>query len=352
MVNLATPFQYKNLTLKNRVVMAPMCQYSVDQKDGKPNDWHFVHYVSRAIGGTGLIIVEMTDVEPDGRISDYDLGLWSDEHIPAFQRIVDEVHKYGAKIGIQIAHAGRKAEDAAVPVAPSSVTFPGESYKEPRALSTAEVRLMVTRFQEAARRAVAAGFDTIEIHGAHGYLIHQFHSPVMNHRTDEYGQDYARFGVEVIRAVKEVIPAEMPLIMRISAVEYIDGGYDLDYSIDLCRRYQEVGVDLFDISSGGEGPIGQRKPGNYPGYQVPMARAVKEALEVPIMAVGMLEDPALAEATIANGDADLVAVARGMLRDPYWTLHALQQLGHLNRDDIVRQYHRGYQYDKEGRVKR
>lgn len=352
MTNLATPFQIKGLSLKNRIVMAPMCQYSVDKNDGKPNDWHFVHYVSRAIGGTGLIIIEMTDVEPDGRISDYDLGLWSDEHVPAFRRIVDEVHKYGAKIGVQIAHAGRKAEDAETPVAPSAVTFPGESYKQPRALSTDEVRQMVIRFQEAARRAVEAGFDTIEIHGAHGYLIHQFHSPVINQRTDEYGQDYARFGVEIIRAVKEVIPPEMPLLMRVSAVEYMDGGYGLDHSIELCRRYQEAGVDLFDISTGGEGPVGQKKPGNYPGYQVPMARAIKEALQVPVIAVGVLEDPALAEATLGNGDADLIAVARGMLRDPYWAVHALRDLGHLHRDDVVRQYDRGYQYDQDGMVKK
>lgn len=352
MANLATPFQIKGLSLKNRIVMAPMCQRSVVQKDGKPNDWHFVHYVSRAVGGTGLIIIEMTDVEPDGRISDYDLGLWSDEQVPAFRRIVDEVHKYGAKIGVQIGHAGRKAVDAKVPVAPSSIAYPGKSYKQPRALDTNEVREMVIRFREAARRAVEAGFDTIEIHGAHGFLVHQFHSPLTNQRTDEYGEDYARFGVEVISAVKEVIPDEMPLLMRISAVEYIDGGYDLEHSIEMSRHYHKAGVDLFDISSGGEGPIGQRKPGNYPGYQVPMARAIKEALQVPVMAVGILDDPALAEATVCNQDADLIAVARGMLRNPYWANHALQDLGYLHRDDVVHQYQIGYHTDSEGKIKK
>jgi 2,4-dienoyl-CoA reductase-like NADH-dependent reductase (Old Yellow Enzyme family) len=187
---------------------------------------------------------------------------------------------------------------------------------------------MVEKFRDAAVRAIKAGVDTIELHGAHGYLIHQFHSPLTNKREDEYGQDPAKFGVEVIQAVKSVMPGGMPLLMRISAVEYADGGYDLDYSIEVCKRYKEAGVDLFHISSGGEGPAGSRKPGNYPGYQVPMARAVKQALDVPVIAVGILDDPALAESVVANGDADLVAVGRGMLRDPYWALHAAQALGH------------------------
>jgi len=256
MALLATPFQFKGLTLKNRIVMPPMCQYSVEAHDGTPTDWHFVHYVSRAVGGTGLIIMEMTDVEPDGRISNGDLGLWSDEQIPAYARIISEVHKYGAKIGIQIAHAGRKAEDAEVPVSSSAIAFPGSRYKTPRALTTEEVKQMVVKFAESARRAVEAGVDTIEVHGAHGYLIHQFHSPLTNQRDDEYGQDKALFGVEVIQAIKKVIPSDMPLIMRVSALEYVDGGYGLEYSTELCRRYKEAGVDIFHLSSGGEGPIG------------------------------------------------------------------------------------------------
>lgn len=341
MTSIADPFRLKGLELKNRIVMPPMCQYSVEAKDGVPTDWHFVHYVSRAVGGTGLIIIEMTGVEPDGRITDYDLGLWSDEHIPAFRRIISEVHKYGAKVGIQIGHAGRKAEDAAVPVAPSPIRF-NPNYKQPRELTTAEVKEMVQKFQAAARRAVEAGVDTIEIHAAHGYLIHQFHSPLTNQRQDEYGRDLARFGMEVTEAIKAVVPAAMPLIMRISAVEYVAGGYGLEHVIELCKRYKEAGVDLFHVSSGGEGPIGSRKPGAHPGYQVPYARAIKEALQVPVIAVGNLDDPRLAEAVVGNGDADLIGVARGMLRDPYWALHALQAVKGSARDAAPKQYHSAF----------
>ncbi|MBX6352822.1 MAG: NADH:flavin oxidoreductase/NADH oxidase [Thermoflavifilum sp.] len=340
MAHLFTPFAYKGLELKNRIVMAPMCQYSVTAKDGKPNDWHFTHYTSRAVGGAALIIIEMTDVEPDGRITDFDLGLWSDEHIPAFRRIVDACHAHGAKVGIQIAHAGRKAEDAAVPVAPSPIRYEGSRYKTPRALTTEEVRAMVQKFADAARRAVEAGVDVVELHGAHGYLIHQFHSPLTNQRDDEYGRDLARFGCEVIEAVKAQLPAAMPLLMRVSAVEYADGGYDLEHILQVCARYKEAGVDIFHVSSGGEGPAGRRKPGNYPGYQVPFARAFKDTLGTPVIAVGMLDDPGLAESVIGNGDADLIAIARGLLRDPYWPIHAAQALG--VQPEVPKQYLRAF----------
>lgn len=340
MAHIFTPYTLKELKLKNRIVMPPMCQYSVEARDGKPNDWHYVHYVSRAVGGAGLIIIEMTDVEPDGRITDFDLGIWSDDHISAFARIIESCHKYGAKMGIQIAHAGRKAEDADTPVAPSAIPFHSKR-KTPRALATDEVKRMVEKFRDGAIRAIKAGVDTIELHGAHGYLLHQFHSPLTNQRKDEYGQDLAKFGIEVIQAVKSVMPGQMPLIMRISAIEYADGGYDLDYSIEICKQYKEAGVDIFHISSGGEGPVGSlRKPGNFPGFQVPMARAIKQALDVPVIAVGLLEDPALAESVIANQDADLVAVGRGMLRNPYWTIHAAQVLGH--KVEPPKQYSRAF----------
>ncbi|KIL36636.1 NADPH dehydrogenase [Cohnella kolymensis] len=339
MSHLGQPYTLKGLTLRNRIVMSPMCQYSVDAHDGKPNDWHFVHYTSRAIGGAGLIIMEMTDVEPDGRITDGDLGIWSDEHIPAFRRIIDEAHKYGAKIGIQIAHAGRKAQDAETPVGPSDEKW-DDKYKKPRALTTEEAWEMIDKYGQAARRAVEAGVDTLEIHGAHGYLIHQFQSPGINKRTDEFGQDYAKFGVEVIKAVKKAIPADMPLLFRISAVEYMDGGYGLDHAVELCRKYREAGVDLFDVSSGGEGPIGKRRPGNYPGYQVPFARRIKQEVDVPVMALGMLHDAKLAESVLGNGDADLIAVARGMLGNPYWANDALRALG--DKVEVVKQYERGF----------
>lgn len=339
--HLFSPYFVKGLELKNRVVMAPMCQYSVTAKDGIPNDWHYVHYVSRAVGGAGLIIMEMTDVEPDGRITDRDLGLWSDEHIPAFARIIEGAHRHGAKIGIQIAHAGRKAEDAAEPVAPSAVKFPGDAYKMPRALTTDEVKGLVRKFADAARRAVQAGVDMIELHGAHGYLIHQFQSALTNQREDEYGKDLRRFGAEVVKAVRGEMPPDMPLFFRISAVEYADGGYDIEHAIRLCAAYQQAGVDVFHVSSGGEGPAGQRVPGNYPGYQVPFARAIREALDVPVVAVGMLDEPALAEAVVANQDADLVALARGLLRDPYWPTHAAIAL-RAKENPVPAQYSRAY----------
>ena len=340
MKDLFSPFSYKELELKNRVVMPPMCQYSVDKKDGIATDWHYFHYVSRAIGGAGLIIIEMTDVEPDGRITDYDLGLWSDEQIAPLKRIVDACHQYGAKVGIQIAHAGRKAEDAAQPVAPSPIPFDNQS-KTPRELQVTEIQDMVEKFKNAAARAVKAGVDTIELHGAHGYLIHQFHSAYTNKRNDEYGEDRTKFGVDIIKAVKSVIPENMPLIMRISGKEYVEGGYDIEESLTFSKKYQEAGVDIFHISAGGEGPIAAAgRPGTHVGYQVPLARAFKEELQVPVIAVGRLDVPELANSVIGNEEADLVAVGRGMLRNPYWTLEAATQL--RKETNIPKQYVPGF----------
>jgi 2,4-dienoyl-CoA reductase-like NADH-dependent reductase (Old Yellow Enzyme family) len=326
MFDLFTPWTFKGLELKNRVVMPPMCQYSVEKKDGIATDWHYVHYVSRAIGGAGLIIIEMTDIDPDGRITDNDLGLWSDEQIPALARIVDACHKYGAKVAVQIAHAGRKAQDASVPVAPSAIAF-NDQYKTPRALTTDEVKAMPEKYAQAVKRAVQAGFDAIELHGAHGYLIHEFQSVFTNKRTDEYGEDLSKFGSEVVEAVKTEMPSDMPLIMRISAIEYVNGGYGLDHSIALAKAYKDAGVDLFHVSAGGEGPIAAAgKPGTHAAYQVPFARAIKKAVGTPVIAVGRLDDPNLANAVIGNEEAELVAVGRGMLRNPYWTLEAAAKL--------------------------
>lgn len=274
----------------------------------------------------------MTDVDPDGRITDYDLGLWSDEQIPAIKRIVDACHQHGAKVAIQIAHAGRKAEDAEVPVAPSPIPF-DENSKTPRELTTEEIKEMVEKFRLATERAVKAGVDAIEIHGAHGYLIHQFQSPFTNKRTDEYGQDLTKFGKEVIQAAKSVMPSEMPLIMRVSAVEYVDNGYGLEESVAFSKVYQEAGIDMFHVSAGGEGQIAAHgRPGTHAAYQVPFAREIKEKLNVPVIAVGRLDEPALANAVIGNEEADLVAVGRGMLRNPYWTLEASAT---LNKENAV-----------------
>lgn len=340
MSDLFTPYELKSLKLKNRIVMPPMCQYSVENKDGIATDWHYIHYVSRAIGGTGLIIIEMTDVEPDGRITDYDLGLWSDDQIPGIKRIVDECHKYGAKVAIQIAHAGRKAEDAKVPVAPSPIPFDNKS-KTPHELTTDEIKKIIEKFRLSVRRAVKAGVDAIEIHGAHGYLIHEFQSPLTNKRTDEYGQDLYKFGKEVVEVSKSEMPNDMPLIMRISAKEYVDGGYGINESILFSKEYKNAGVDIFHVSSGGEGPIGSSgKPGTHAAYQVPLARKIKEALNVPVIAVGKLGDPELANSIIGNDDADLVAIGRDMLRNPYWALEASIK---LNKEILITsQYKRGF----------
>lgn len=327
-MNIMSPFDCKGLNLRNRVVLPPMCQYSVEAKDGKATDWHYVHYVSRAIGGTGLILMEMTNVEPRGRISDHCLGIWSDDHVPPLARIVAQCHHYGSKMGIQIGHAGRKATDAPEPVSSGTLAF-SEEYKTPKELTTSEVYEVIDNYADGIRRAVEAGFDTIEIHGAHGYLIHQFHSPLTNQRTDEFGKDKALFGKKIIEKAKTLLPKEMPLIFRISALEYVEGGYGLDYATSLCQEYHQAGVDIFHITSGGEGPLvgSAGKIGAGPGYQLSLARTIKQKLNVPVIAVGRLDSPALADAVIANGDADLVAVGRGMLRNPNWTLEACVQLG-------------------------
>lgn len=339
MTNIMSPFTYKSLELKNRIVMPPMCQYSAE--DGMPNEWHYIHYTSRAIGGTGLIIVEMTNVEPDGRITDRCLGIWSDAHIAGYQRIVEGCHEYGAKVAIQIAHAGRKAEDAEVPISSTEKPYSFE-FNKPRAMTKQDIEKVIEQFRLAARRAVRAGFDAIELHGAHGYLIHQFHSPYINDRKDEYGEDLTKFGVEIIQAVKDEMPEDMPLIMRISGREYVVNGYDLDYAVSICQVYKEAGVDLFHLSSGGEasyresGMTPRGIPSSNKGYQVPIAERVKNELGVPVIAVGKLEDHSYANSVIEEGKADLVAVGRGMLVNPYWALGAANMLN--DQTAIPKQY--------------
>ncbi|OBW91256.1 NADH:flavin oxidoreductase/NADH oxidase [Gallibacterium salpingitidis] len=343
------PFSIKNLTLRNRIVMPPMCQYSAT--DGVPNDWHFVHYASRAIGGVGLIIVEMTNVAPNGRITPNCLGLWNDQQRDAFKRIVDIVHSYGAKIGIQIGHAGRKAQDCDDVVAPSAIhygelDYAGQNLKTPRELSKDEIKEIIQLFQNSVKRAVEAGFDLIELHGAHGYLIHQFYSPKSNQRQDEYGQDRMLFGEQIIKAAKAVMPADMPLLMRISAQEYSANGFDSDYGVEVAKRFAAAGVDMFDVSGGGNGALAESKhPPFAAGYQVYLARKVKEATGLPVIAVGMLDNPALADYVIGSGDADLVAIGRGLLREPYWVLNAQYRQNASDSTpiaDIPYQYIRGF----------
>lgn len=346
MSNLFSSFALRDLTLRNRTVVSPMCQYSA--KDGMANDWHFVHLGRFALGGFGLVMVEATGVTAEGRISYGDLGLWKDAQIAPLERIVRFLHGQGAAAGIQLAHAGRKAstpiawrrgfdetedEKARVgfeswtPVAPSaerhSKTDP--DYKLPHALTTVEIEATIAAFAEAAHRADRAGFDVVEIHGAHGYLINQFLSPLANHRDDRYGgsrENRMRFALEVAEAVRAAWPAHKPLFMRLSVTDGSPGGWDLDDSIVLSRELGRLGVDLVDCSSGGFEGYGLKAG---PGYQVELARAVREA-GIATMAVGLIVDPIDAEAIIARGDADLVALARPALDDPNWPVHAYRAL--------------------------
>ncbi len=337
MALILEPWQFKGLELKNRIMMSPMCQYSVSDEDGAPNDWHFVHYISRAVGGVGLVMMEMTDVVPDGRITVNDLGIWSDHQIPAFKRIIDQVHLYGAKIGIQLAHAGRKAESESLrPEAPSAIRF-SPRYRVPHELTGDEVKRLVDAFASGARRAIAAGVDTLELHGAHGYLIQQFMSPLSNQRDDEWG-NFTRFPVEVIRAVRSEIPSSMPLIMRVSAVEYDAKGYTFDQLLAMVHAFHQAGVDIFDVSSGGNAPVVPDRI--YPGYHVRYGAAIRKAVGVPVIAVGILEEPALAESVLQQGQADIIALARGLLRDPYWANTAAAALGGTVQVPV--QYHRAF----------
>lgn len=339
-MNVFDEFSVKGLQLKNRIVMPPMCLYSVVEKDGYVTDFHIHHYIERAIGGAGLIIIEMTGIEPDGRITDLDLGLWEDGQIAGIKKIVDSCHQYGAKVAIQIGHAGRKAQNALCPVSSSAIAYDEDS-KVPKELTKDEIDGLIEKFGQSVRRAVQAGVDAVELHGAHGYLIHQFQSRYTNHRNDEYGKNLGLFGTEVVTRIKKEMPKDMPLIMRISAVEYVKGGYGLKESLLFSEMYKTAGVDVFHISSGGEGPLSDsERPGNHAGYQVPLARAFKNKFNIPVIAVGKLEIPQIADAVLANEDADLIAVGRGMLRNPYWALEAGIVLHH--NTEVPKQYERAF----------
>ena len=341
MTALFDPLPLRGVVLPTRVVMSPMCQYSA--ADGCANDWHIVHYGSRAAGGAGLIIVEATAVTADGRISPQDLGLWNDEQIAPLARVVKVIDEMSAVPGIQLAHAGRKAStrrpwdgDGTAPpsaggwervLAPSALAF-ADGHLVPHALTTTEIADVVTAFSDAAWRAHAAGMRVIELHAAHGYLLHQFLSPLSNQRDDRYGGSFenrTRIVREVARAIRASWPVEYPLFVRLSATDWSDGGWDIEQTVALSRLLRDDGVDVIDCSSGGN-VHGVRIPVG-PGYQVPFAEQVRRDAGIATAAVGLIADATQADAIIRDGKADLVLLARELLRDPYWPLHAARELG-------------------------
>ena len=330
----------RELEFKNRIFVSPMCQYSA--KDGIPNDWHLVHLGSRAVGGAGLVLTEATAVSPEGRISPGDLGIWSDEHADVFRRITDFVKSQGAAVGIQLAHAGRKAStkipwegDGEVclssggwqTIAPSAAPF-SETYPKPKEMTKDDTKTVLEQFREAARRSMDAGFQVVEIHMAHGYLLHQFLSPLSNHRKDEYGgelRNRVRFPLEVAEAVREVWPQNLPVFVRISATDWVEGGWDLPQSVELAMELKKIGIDLIDCSSGGLVPTA-RIPAA-PGYQVIFAEEIRKQAGIMTGAIGLITDAAQAENILVTGQADVVFMAREFLRDPYFPLHAAKILG-------------------------
>lgn len=335
-MNLFSPMTIRNLTLKNRIVMSPMCMYSSDQADGHVKNWHIVHYTSRAVGQVGLIIVEATAVTPQGRISPYDLGIWHDEHVPGLRQLTELAHEQGAAIGIQLAHAGRKADVDGPIAAPSAIPFP--RMKTPEALTVTQIEEIIAAFRAAAERAIAAGFDLLEIHAAHGYLINQFLSPLTNHRDDDYGGDRDRRYQLLHRIVSEIRAIwSGPLFVRISANEYHPDGNSLDDYVDYAARLKQQGIDLIDCSSGGVVPA---SIDIYPGYQVPYAARIRKEVSIPTGAVGMIAEPEHAESILGSGQADLIFLARELLRDPYWPRTAAKQLGVSL--PAPKQYNRGW----------
>jgi 2,4-dienoyl-CoA reductase (NADPH2) len=338
-VDLLSPLTIRGVTLRNRIGVSPMCQYS--STDGLADDWHLVHLGSRAAGGAGLVVAEATAVTADGRISPGDLGLWDDRHIEPLKRVAHFVARMGAVPAIQLAHAGRKAS-CAPPwegggrisrdqggrdiVAPSPIPFAAGG-PPPRELDEAGIRGVIAAFAAATRRALEAGFEIIEIHAAHGYLLHEFLSPLSNHRTDGYGDSLAnrlRLVLEVVDATREIIPHEMPLFVRISATDWVEGGWDLAQSIELAKALAPRGVDLIDVSSGALVPTAKIPVSR--NYQVPLAEAIREGADIMTAAVGLITDPQQANEIITSGDADLVLLAREMLREPYWAIKAQQAL--------------------------
>ncbi|RJX24711.1 MAG: NADH:flavin oxidoreductase/NADH oxidase [Acholeplasma sp.] len=313
-------FELKNIKLKNRVVMPPMCMYSAEE-DGKVQPFHLVHYGSRAVGGVGLIIQEATAVKPNGRITENDLGIWSDEHVPGLKSIVDTIHAMGAVAGIQINHAGRKAKSGIV-IGPSAVAYGGD-YGVPKEMTIEDIKEVIQAFKDAARRADQAGYDLLEIHGAHGYLIFEFLSPISNKRTDRYG-DGKIFLKEVVEAITTVWPKEKVLALRVSANEYVQGGVTPEMISEAIHAVKDLGIDLIDVSSGGNVLV---KINAYPGYQLELARKVKSLTQLPVIGGGLITDLKMAEHAISRGDADLIYLGRVLLRDPYIVINQAAELG-------------------------
>ena len=353
MPDLFSPLTIRGVTFRNRIAVSPMCEYS--SEDGFANDWHVVHLGCRAVGGAGLVMTEASAVEERGRISPADLGIYKDEHIETLARITRFILEQGAAPGMQLAHAGRKASTrvpweggAPIPeaaggwrtVAPSPIPFrAGEP--APAELTQSEIRAIVEAFAAAARRALAAGFQVVEIHGAHGYLIDEFLSPLSNHRTDEYGGGFEgriRFALEVAAAVRAAWPESLPLFMRISAVDWVEDGWQIEDSVELARRLGPLGVDLIDCSSGGVVPYAKVQVG--PAYQTPFAERVRREAGIMTGAVGMITEPHQADGIVRDGKADMVLLAREFLRDPYWPLHAAKVLG--GRGAVPKQYGRAF----------
>ena len=338
MSSLFSELRIRGVALRNRIAMSPMCMYS--SRDGFVSDWHTVHYPTRAVGGAGLVILEATAVEERGKISPLDLGIYRDEHVEGLKKIVRLCKEFGAKVGIQLAHAGRKAEDyppwerekvkvrgSKNAIAPSPLPF-GKNWLAPREMTKEDIEEVKNSYRKAMRRAAEAGFDLVEIHAAHGYLIHEFLSPVSNKREDEYGGSFenrVRFLLEVVRIAREELPDSVPLSVRISAVDYVDGGWTLEESVELARLLKEEGVDLIDCSSGRI--VQEERFTEYPGHQIPFAERIRREAGIRTIAVGMIRTYEQAEEIISNGRADLVAIGREFLRDPYLPLRWAKQAG-------------------------
>lgn len=332
-----TNYKLKEMTLRNRIVMPPMCMYSAGE-DGMITDFHKTHYISRAVGGVGLIIIEATGITPNGRISSNDLGIWSDDHIKGLEEIVNKAKSYGAKMGIQLAHAGRKCQsnDDFI-VGPSPIRY-SEDYRVPRELSINEIQTIILQFREAAIRADRAGFDMIEIHGAHGYLINEFLSPLSNQRTDQYGgsiENRVRFLIEILRSIKEVWPEEKPIGLRVSADDYTEGGIDKNEMVKIVNLVKKY-IDIVHVSSGG---VVSARIDLFPGYQVSHCETIKRECNTPTIAVGLIKDYDQIEEIIANNRADLVALGRAILRNPYLVLNMAYE---KDLKYSPKQYERGF----------